>query len=106
MKRSKFTIADLRKNVEEINESFKDLGINKVFVINGRNGYQAVDAYEMVDGKLECCTNVGCGTSKEVNDYCWGSYRQIVTNFNYNKNKNELERLRLENEKLKTQLNQ
>lgn len=70
---SRITIATLRNHVALSNETLADSGSNFVLVERGRNGYQAVDLHWVdQDGKLStaCARNVGCGSSREVINYC------------------------------------
>jgi len=67
---SRFTITDLREGVRFFNARLIADGHNMYFVEQGRNGYQAVDAYTVrPDGSVSCHHMVGGGTSREVHSY-------------------------------------
>ena len=80
-KMSRFTVKDLCEAVEEYNRRMLEEGARIQFHVAGRNGYQAVDEYK-TDGKGKWlstrCLNVGCGTSREVNEYCNTRFYQII----------------------------
>lgn len=72
---SRYTIANLRADIQEVNERLIEAGSKLLAEENPRNGYQAVDAYTVDDNGQRVGTgvnNIGCGTSREVNDYLQG----------------------------------
>jgi hypothetical protein len=80
MGRTRFTEKDLRHSVVSLNTYLKSEGIKVQFRLSPRNGYQAVDEYEVGDSwesLSSACRNVGCGTPREVNNYIWERYRQL-----------------------------
>lgn len=71
----RFTITDLREGVRFFNARLVAEGHNFFFVEQGRNGYQAVDAYNVrPDGSMSCHHMVGGGTSREVHSYMESEY--------------------------------
>ena len=77
----RFTITDLRRDIEEINNGLQEIGALVRFEISPRNGYQAVDEYPIGgDGKrIGSGVNrmVGSGSSRETALECWQAYRGI-----------------------------
>ena len=78
----RYTERMLRDTVDEINKRLRDEGSIWRFHWSPRNGYQAVDRYEVKEGqgdeyKGQGVYNVGCGTPREVNTYCWQEYRSL-----------------------------
>lgn len=105
---ARFTVRNLRESLEEINEGLAEAGADVRFGLFPRNNYQAVDEYE-VDSEGNrtgsgCRRNVGCGTSKEVNGYCWDAYYAIINRMNREEKDAEIKRLKAENEKLREQI--
>ena len=77
---SRVTPKDLRDHVEYWNLKLETNGADIRFKEQGRNGYQAVDEYELSkrqDGDT-CSRNVGCGTSREVIEYVTQRGYQIL----------------------------
>ena len=81
---ARYTITNLRADIAEINEWLADAGALVRFEENPRNGYQAVDEYEVdKEGKRTasgCTRNIGCGTSRETYTYAYEAYQGIVRN--------------------------
>jgi len=64
---NRFTISDLRAKIADCNTQLEPIGYK--IREGGRNGYQAADLYK-IGGGSGCLRNVGCGTSREVAQYC------------------------------------
>lgn len=61
----RYTIADLRADIEYYNEVLIQSGSNCFFREHGRNGYQAVDLmYIGEDGREHCQYNLECGSAR------------------------------------------
>ena len=67
----RITLTDLRNEVVNINQKLIASGHNAYLHENGRNGYQAVDAYA---AGARGCDLVECGSSREVISYCQSFY--------------------------------
>jgi hypothetical protein len=79
---NRFTVKRLRENLEEMNQRLAEAGSEIQFLLSPRNNYQAVDEIAVDrEGKRigsGCVRNVGCGTSREVDGYCWDRFYQII----------------------------
>jgi len=78
---SRFTISDLRAGIEEFNNGLAEAGARVRFVEQGRNGYQAVDLYNVdPEGNRpdSCQSMVGSGTSREAYHETQVRYYQIL----------------------------
>lgn len=87
---ARYTISDLRADLEEINAGLAEAGAMVRFIEQGRNGYQAVDEYE-VDATGErvgthVTRNIGCGTSREVSEYAYDAYYGVLNNLERQRN--------------------
>lgn len=80
----RYTPKDLSNDIDELNSRLANEGALARFETGGRNGYQAVDEYAVdaqgVRQGSGCCSNVGCGTSRECYGYSMDRYYQIVNN--------------------------
>lgn len=70
----RITITDLRKELDALNSKLEHSSLPFRFKAQGRNGYQAVDLYNITGS---CLRNVGCGSSKEVIGYTQQEYYYI-----------------------------
>lgn len=101
---ARFTGKRLENEVDEMNEGLAEAGALIRFRYAPRNQYQAVDEYEVdPDGNRPdtCCRNVGCGTPREVSQWTWERYYQILNQLESDRKDAEIARLKAENERLK-----
>jgi hypothetical protein len=66
-----YTVTNLRREINEINEHLAECGSRKRLEECGRNGYQAIDAYTVDEnGRVSSGIdfNVQCGSSRECGD--------------------------------------
>lgn len=78
----RFTGKRLENEVNEINENLAETGALIRFEYAPRNNYHAVDEHEVDangDRPNTCCRNVGCGTAKEVAEWTWQRYYNILS---------------------------
>ena len=77
---ARYTISDLRNDVARYNGYLEEMGSSVRFREQGRNGYQAIDEYEIqAGGSWSCMRMVGGGTSREVLGYMAERYGAIYT---------------------------
>ena len=83
---TRYTITNLRSDIDTINEWLAEAGALVRFEEQGRNGYRAVDEY-CVDETGQrigsgCTRTIGCGSSREVYGYaidaCHGIMKQVT----------------------------
>lgn len=80
----RFTVTDLRLKITELNNHLTEHNIKWQLVDHARNGYQAVDRYAInPDGTVESGYNVGCGTSREVAQYCYDWVNGEISRYTY-----------------------
>jgi hypothetical protein len=81
---ARYTITNLRADIAEINGWLAEADALVRFEECGRNGYQAVDEYEVDETGQRigsgCTRNIGCGTSREVHGYAYEAYQGIIRN--------------------------
>lgn len=74
----RYTITDLRQQIDRINDELEREGIPYRMEEGGRNGYQAVDLYK-IPRKNGCIERtIGCGTSREVADYARSAFQNLL----------------------------
>jgi cell division protein FtsB len=102
MARRRFTITDLRECIEEINGWLEDAGADVRFFCNGRNGYQAVDEYQVDEnGRSSSCNRmVGSGSSRETYDEAYQAYQNVMAGIRHKKE----QATKQENKDLKAQI--
>ena len=77
----RYTITQLRADVDRFNGYLLDEGIDTRLQVGGRNGYQAVDEYSVdangdrTGSHVNC--NVCCGTSRECGDAVAAYYNAV-----------------------------
>ena len=93
----RFTVTNLRAEVENLNESLAEKGADVRFTVGGRNGYQAVDEYpvDAEGNRIGTGVNrmVGSGTSRETYDETYQAYLHILRRLD----RERIERLEEEN---------
>lgn len=104
---ARFTGKRLENEVNEMNENLAEAGALIRFVYSPRNNYHAVDEYE-VDAAGNrpdtCVRNVGCGTAKEVSEWTWQRYYNVLNRMEVEKLKKTAEALAAENVRLQKEL--
>ncbi len=100
MARSRYTITNLRSDLEKLNSYLEEAGSLLRIEENGRNGYQAVDEYEIDESgeRPNSCRRMVCGgTSRECYDAAYDWYQGVIRRIE----RDELAALRKENQRLK-----
>ena len=73
----RYTITNLRADIDRYNSYMLGDGINTFFREQGRNFYQAADCYKFDrDGSISLTHMIGGGTSREVSAYCREEYNR------------------------------
>ncbi len=79
---TRFTEKRLREEVAQINGHLREAGILWRLHWSPRNNYQAVDRYPITSNDADAYRgqgvyNVGCGTPREVADWCWAELNTL-----------------------------
>jgi hypothetical protein len=95
---SRYTPANLRSTIAELNDSLAEFGFSVRFECGGRNGYQAVDEFSVFpdgtrNGSGVNCT-VCCGSSRECAQAARERYYTLANNASREALERELAALR------------